>query len=246
MPPKRTHGRPPKAKKQKKPVAAMAAKTTKAKYRMSPAYDNILSLVNRKDPFKPFQVVRLNYGSNYTMTCPATGLADEWTFRTNSIYDPDFTFLGKQPYGRDQIANLYSKYKVMGLEAKITFNDPSADGLFCGVSVTPSTTGATLAHSYGTLIERPWTIVKTISNSGSQERVINLKFDAHKCFGVTKTMYKGDSIYSALMGSNPSTEAYLRLFAGNMNSASPASTINISVEITYITYVYDRITQAIS
>jgi len=44
------------------------------------------------------------------------------TFRSNSIYDPDFTNVGHQPRGHDQYAQYYKYYRVTGIKIRAIFN----------------------------------------------------------------------------------------------------------------------------
>lgn len=51
---------------------------------------------------------------------PGTGTIATYSFRTNSMYDPDRTGIGHQPRGYDQYALNYNHYTVVGSKIKVT------------------------------------------------------------------------------------------------------------------------------
>lgn len=67
--------------------------------------------------FPKRQMVRLKYSDTMQLT-PGLASAAEYTYRCNSLFDPDSTGVGHQPRTFDQWALLYNKYTVIG--SKIT------------------------------------------------------------------------------------------------------------------------------
>ena len=72
----------------------------------------------RASGFPSKNFVKLKYATwkDYTL---ATDM-DTYTFRGNSLVDPDYTGTGHQPRGFDQWAAFYNDYKVLGSKIKIT------------------------------------------------------------------------------------------------------------------------------
>lgn len=60
----------------------------------------------------PFRTVRLRYVETYNLTAAGANIGNYWAFRANSIYDPDYSYGGHQPMGRDVWASIYSEYRV--------------------------------------------------------------------------------------------------------------------------------------
>jgi hypothetical protein len=54
------------------------------------------------------------------------GLPNSYLFVGNSVFDPDFSGTGSQPLGFDQLAGLYSRYRVLGSTITVDMMTPSA------------------------------------------------------------------------------------------------------------------------
>lgn len=75
----------------------------------------------------PQQVkVRLRYVDVLTMTSTA-GAITKNAFSMNSLYDPDYTGVGHQPYGFDQWGALYQYYTVLGSKLTCHWSPNSQD-----------------------------------------------------------------------------------------------------------------------
>lgn len=97
----------------------------------------------------------------YFYTNSPTSTTTAWTniMRLNSLYDPDATGVGNQPYYRDQMANLYASYRVYGVKVTITMVSEAGTIAF-GMKAQPDTTTITNA-TLG--FERPMTKTAIIS-----------------------------------------------------------------------------------
>lgn len=70
--------------------------------------------------------VRLTYADNFLHNV-AYNVGSHQTFRTNSIYDPDFTGVGHQPLFRDMWASMYDYYTVLSCEYTIRMYNACAE-----------------------------------------------------------------------------------------------------------------------
>lgn len=52
-----------------------------------------------------------------TVTSAASGLLHQ--YRVSSIYDPDYTAVGYQPYGHDQLAGVFQRYMVLKCDVEV-------------------------------------------------------------------------------------------------------------------------------
>lgn len=59
------------------------------------------------------------------------GLASDYVFRGNDLYDPDFTGLGSQPLYFDQIMGMYNYYSTRSSNISVDFNNSSDFALTC-------------------------------------------------------------------------------------------------------------------
>lgn len=71
--------------------------------------------------------VKLKYVQCITLSTSAT-YSGEHAFRINSIYDPDYTGTGHQPYYHDQLQTLWKYYEVKGCKIKTTFTASGGTG----------------------------------------------------------------------------------------------------------------------
>lgn len=94
----------------------------------------------------------------------------EQSFRLNAPFDPDFTGTGHQPYGYDQLTPFYNKCMVTAVDIEVTFYDPSADGLACGIFMKSYLDATTLVgSSVDRLSELPTGRVDFLSDSQSTQ-----------------------------------------------------------------------------
>ncbi len=177
----------------------------------------------------------------------ATTYGTENVFRLNSLFDPDLTGVGHQPYGFDQLATLYREYKVMGVTVRIEANDPSNDGAIVGALITPQGDPTTLVGaSINQMHEKPWFSGLDINDSGSQRRVLTQYFAMEDLIGCTKLQFDSDSaLYSALTNQNPQTGAFLHVALAEYTGGIPAFTVcRITVTLTYHCMFWNRVVLA--
>ncbi len=84
---------------------------------------------------------KLAYGDAFGLAAHASLTSytgSEYVFRLNSLYDPDLTGTGHQPYGFDQFAALYSRYKVDRVHIDVLFTTPGGSyDMACMCSIQP-------------------------------------------------------------------------------------------------------------
>jgi hypothetical protein len=182
----------------------------------------------------------LTYSEMLTLTSGAVGtFGTERVYRLNSLYDPDFTGAGHQPYAYDQLSAIYAKYKVHAVTIDLTITDPIVDANIVAVSAQgPNQTAVLTGALWGTLGERPDTWVRPINAGGGQ--VMNMKktFPMHVLMALTKSQFAADiDTTSAAISANPSATPWLRLAVANLTAAS---TVIAYLRITYHAEMYER------
>jgi len=163
---------------------------------------------------------KLRYADNISQTSGASAgtFGSEWAFRLNSLYDPDYTYTGHQPYGFDQLASLYYSYRVEGVRVRVTWSDPSRDGLYVAQVVTPSTASwNTNAASLSAISENPSACVIPLNNTGSQVTVFEQYFKIHEIEGVPASTIITSPSYNAGVTNNPTSSPYLIQPLGTRN-----------------------------
>lgn len=65
---------------------------------------------------------------HYTTPLTLSGSAiTGYVFRANSLYDPDYTSVGGQPYMYDQLAAIYNRYRVYSMSFKLDIVNTTVD-----------------------------------------------------------------------------------------------------------------------
>lgn len=69
-------------------------------------------------------ITKVRYYEEVDLTSTA-GSTATYAFRMNSLFDPNFTGAGHQPYYFDQLSPLYSRYNVLGSKLRVQFSAAS-------------------------------------------------------------------------------------------------------------------------
>lgn len=202
---------------------------------------------NSVDPFPTGQFVKFTYTQSNVLYSGTGGIwGTEQVFRLNSIYDPDYTGSGHQPYGYDQMALLYKQYKVIGAMIEIDFMNPDQDGLLCGACIVmPQDSFSTTSAARDTLNEKPMCYTVNLNDSGKQRYKIKQYFPMHTLLGVTKEQFRVHLgvPYTAIFGTNPQDSPRLAVNVASIANATNAA-CTCRTTITYYTQVYERIALA--
>lgn len=226
-------------KKTKKPRKTYKSKTYKKK---SNAVSGPFMLINKYVPFKSSYNALMRYTYTYQLT---SGLANtygtEIIFRLNSLYDPDFALGGHQPYGFDQMATLYNKYKVNSFDLELEIYDPDADGMIVAAQMQSSNAATTITgKAVDAIKEQPMSITRILNNTGSQKVIVkqkNMKIATIEGISPKMFAYQLEN-YAAVVTNDPANVPYLRIAAANVGLAS--KTVYVRTTIVYHSLFYDR------
>lgn len=179
-------------------------------------------LSNYSDPFPAKANYILRYSDQITLN-PSAGSNADYFFRANSIYDPDSSGVGHQPYGHDTLQTIYKHYMVD--RAVITLIPTQFGNTVCtyGVKIAGDASGS----SYHLIREGKGTTMSTTA-VGARSVPISRTYDKNKMWPVMK-----DS--SAEFGSNPSadTNALFHIFMQGPNQSTDPGSVDFTVNITY-------------
>jgi len=185
-------------------------------------------------PFKNHTIVRMKYASLINITS-VLGAYAEASYRMNSIFDPDFTGGGHQPYSRDTYAQLYNKYRVLKLEYKVT---AQSDGTAVSImTALPNNNQSASIGSSELALESTYGKFKIISGTGSPAETLRGSIDLANFTGRNKAQYSADDLYESVFGSDPSEVMVLHIGFGGVT----ATTIRLqgSVELWYTVEMFD-------
>lgn len=177
-----------------------------------------------------------------TSITSTSGALNYTQFRGNSLFDPDFTGAGTQPYGYDQWSPFYQYYRVTGSSINVLAIGPQFDAgnnqnciLFgCYPHPTAVNTPASLLQS----LERPYRKWK-MSVGSSSAKVIKAYMSTAKIFGETKVSVTSEDNYQATTSANPATQWLWTVFAATADGSTTA-TILVYVTITYYAILTTR------
>lgn len=182
----------------------------------------------------PAMYTKIRYRQKLTLTASTTFQYN--VFRLNSPYDPDYSGVGGQPMGFDQLAALYNKFTVYGCKVVVTCAQ---------VGAVPTTVvmAPQKVVSYGTatpdeLQERRL----SVSRKCTAERPCVLKryYPMSGLFGVSKRDILGDEgDFASSSSASPTKNFYLLVGQQPVDSASGTS-VYMDVELTYYLKAFEN------
>jgi len=182
-----------------KRVMSRKARKTKRGYKPT-------SVVGRSlNPIAQNYICKLKY-----CTAVNTDGSGRYTFNLNSLFDPDLTGVGHQPYGYDQLAVLYNRYRVIGTSWHITCLKQSAPVVLAALPANETTAITNCSE----MRENPRS--KFINqNPGSAVKILSGYTSIPSLVGRSKAQYMSDDRYQADVGSSPAEFARLNILANS-------------------------------
>ncbi len=163
----------------------------------------------------------------------------QYTFRGNSLFDPDYTGTGHQPRYFDQYSAMYSKYKVLSSSINVSASNYSTSSSVI-MTVTPHSEVLTLT-SYPAAAEQPLTKRTQqipISTRQGARNSVRASASTQTILGLNNAQLQSED-YSALTGANPISVWYWNIGLFNPQGANVSVTLDL--EIRYVAVLYDRV-----
>lgn len=182
-------------------------------------YASQKAYINYWDPFPAVAYARLRYSEVVSLN-PSAGVPAVNLFRAGSIYDPNQSGAGHQPYGHDTYATIYNHYKV--IRSVITMQPTQKlDGMF-GISLKDDTT---VEGNYNTIREAKGTRFAVMSSQGESVKVMQ--------FYNANAIMKNTDATDANFGSNPADDVFFCAWSEAFSSTNEPSACNFLFTITY-------------
>lgn len=170
-----------------------------------------------------------------------TLVGSQQLYRMNSLFDPDKTGSGHQPYGYDQITPLYLRYRVLRFRYKITFATSSSDYFALVIPINGALASAiTNLTTFTQAAESPRGR-STIVSSTTRSIIMRGNLALNALNGTTQIEYLADDRFQAAVSSNP-TEV-IDLAIGWFNPSGGTITVNFGAELIYECDIHDPILQ---
>ncbi len=173
---------------------------------------------------------KLRYVENLSLTS-TVGVLHGHVFRANSIFDPDLTGVGHQPFMHDQMAVFYEHYTVVGAKMTIRWSDDgtvntasTAVGIHLASSSIPAYANSATFKEAGKGTQRQYTGRQTTGLTTTSF------FSCKKFFNIKDPL--DNPAVKAPFQNNPAEGAYFVVYIQAMNASTV--TLNAQVTIDYI------------
>lgn len=189
--------------------------------------------------------IKFRYSDTINIISTLGNLTD-YVFRGNSLFDPDYTSTGHQPFGLDQWNSLYGQYKVYGSSIWVKALNETASGTndqysSC-IAIVPSTQtaafpGTTLA---GGIEELPYARCRVFNNAIGKNEVSHYMPTHRLVASSAKAVADDDWQYSSAFNSNPLAGWFWHVLTGPISGTSETVNITYLVRLTYYCELYYR------
>jgi len=170
--------------------------------------------------------VKLKYDDFRAIT--AAGNQGLYVYRINSIFDPDFTGVGGQPGGFDQLKALYGRYRVMAFRFKIQGEVlTSGDSATLVAAPVDNSAFSTTAEALADL--RHATNMSEMSFGAAKANIQGM-WHVGELLGYSDESMLANSNMDAAVSANPAFQQYLFVA---YESSGAATAVWLSVELEY-------------
>lgn len=183
-------------------------------------------LANFRGPALPDSIRSELVYTDYISIAPGAQVG-QYVYRGNSLFDPDYTSTGHQPYYFDQIANIYSRYRVYASSIHVELMNNVGTSPVT-LTVIPSTNIVTVtAGTYFEEYPRAKS-AKLLGVSGYQTSQVRHRVTTTEILGLRGSQIN-DEDYSALTGSNPLQLWYWTIAARDLNPTNVSITLKVTL-----------------
>jgi len=191
--------------------------------------------VNVNKALKPFAqryITKLKYAETIFIN---SGGPQAYRFRLNSTFDPNFSGVGHQPYGRDELANIYNRYRVISCSYTVSAVDQS--GQYITVCALPSNEQVNTL-SLQEMLENPRAKFIVQAPNASM-KMLKGKVSIPSLVGRTKDQYMADDRYQAQFDANPSENALLNIYVQRLDGGANVLNVPLQVTLNYVVEWFD-------
>lgn len=191
------------------------------------------TLVNRAlHPIPSRYITKMKYCDNFTMPTALSGL-NTYRFNLNSIFDPNRTGVGHQPYGHDTLQTMYNRYRVISCSYVISV----VANATINCAVLPANEEISPSAMYE--VKESPRCKFIVQNPGGTIKTLKGKVYLPSLVGRTKAQYMADDRYQAAYGASPSELAILNLFTQQINDGTTDQLPQITVTLNYLVESFD-------
>ncbi len=186
------------------------------------------------------KVFVMQYADHYNVSIGPASNMETHVFRANSVFDPDFTGVGHQPRGYDQVKDMYEEWHVVASKIKIRVFDRDEDGEPLGIAILPSATNAlpTTIVSVKEILEdgaAKWKIVNGKKSSSTMNTPVMLshKMSVPKFLG-QRNGYLNDDNAGHTAGTNPNEQVGWCVVLFSLKDLATVHDVSFTADISYV------------
>lgn len=194
-------------------------------------YNKKVNVNKALQPFAQRYITKMKY-------CEAVNIASTgpqvYRWNLNSVFDPNRSGTGHQPYGHDSLTPIYNRYRVISCSYVISGVDTA--GRYIQIAALPANEEATISSlTVSEIRENPRARYITQAPNASL-KMLKGYVSLPSLMGRNKAQYMADDRFQATAGSSPSEAAVLNVFAQDL--ADGLNTINTTLNLT-LTYTVE-------
>jgi len=223
-------------------MAFMKRKAPARKYKKkaSRPRKTIVNVNRALQPFAQRYICKMKYAEQITQSGPTFGGLTQFVMNLNSIFDPNRTGLGHQPYGHDTMSTIYNRYRVVSCNYAISAigtGGSTSDG-YSIIAALPANEVIGLGGGVAEAQENPKCKFITQAPNAAL-KVLKGTVYMPSLMGRTREQYLSDDRYQAVFGTSPAELGVLNIFTGLLNGTSETITAKLNVVLTYTVECFD-------
>lgn len=218
-------------------IATRRAKYPKRRYNKK-GYQTV-NLFNSLNPFPQKIIAKHKYATTVQSTL-TSGIISQYLFNANSMYDPDRTGTGHQPFGYDTFATIYNRYRVLGVKYNMSMVS-SNSSLTTQLTAIPANEvlASVTSNGYAREMPRARYILQSPQGAGAPTKNLKGYIDIASLMGLTKSQYRANENTQAQAGYSPAELSIINIFFGSMTDDTISFTGYINLELTYVVEWFD-------
>lgn len=208
--------------------SAVARPRTRQGKRYTKTWPNNKGWTRYYDPFPTMQKAILRYVTDVSLDAGA-GTVAHHLFNATSIFDPDTSGVGHQPYGHDQYQTIYNHYRVDKCIITASSGSAGANNIM-GVGLQADTS---LILQADQCRERKGVTFSPVSTDPASSKL--------QMTWTNKSTFPTDTSdsYTAQFGANPAENIYFDVFTcGNLPANNPTA-LAVTVTLTYYVTMWE-------
>jgi len=187
------------------------------------------------NPIAQRYICKMKYAETYVAALGG-GTYAPFVLNLNSIFDPNRTGGGHQPYAHDTLSTLYNRYRVISCRYRVAVNssDNATDLQLAVIPTNEAIAPITISEVRENprakyVLQAPRNDIRTVSGNVYIPSLV----------GRTKTQYMADDRYQATFGTTPNELALLNCYAGPTTEAGSTISVTFNVMLEYVVECFD-------